>query len=179
MVAIATQETYLPEAGSEAAVAEVYDFFRAHDVPGQLRPRYFLSGEGDQVEIPPGVYRILKQVVEAMKMGLAVTIAPQAQKLTTQQAAELLGISRPTLVKLLDDGRIPFERVGAHRRVLLRDVLQYREERRREQYAALEASAVDLDVEENLEGVLAELRVARRQVAERRRQARQSDARQK
>jgi excisionase family DNA binding protein len=115
------------------------------------------------------LYRVLRQVVEALWQGFAVTVAPLAQALTTQQAADLLGVSRPTVIKLLDESRIPFERVGTHRRILLRDLLAYREQRRAEQYAALEATAVDLDDEQDLDTALAQLREARRAVAVRRR----------
>jgi excisionase family DNA binding protein len=115
------------------------------------------------------VYRVLRQVVEALRQGLAVTVAPLAQTLTTQQAADLLGMSRPTVIKLLDEGRIPFERVGTHRQILLRDLLIYREQRRAEQYAALEATAVDIDDEQDLDTALEQLREARQAVAARRR----------
>jgi excisionase family DNA binding protein len=110
-------------------------------------------------------------VVKALRQGLAVTVAPTTQTLMTQQAADLLGVSRPTVIKLLDSGKVPFERVGTHRRVLLRDLLDYREQRRAEQYAALEATAVDLDNEENLDTVLQQLRETRRAVVRRRRGA--------
>lgn len=165
------QETYLPDV-DHGDVALIHDFLAAREEAGlgAPPPRYFLSGAtvGERVEIPGEVYRVLRQVIEAMSQGLAVTVAPQAQTLTTQQAADLLGVSRPTLVKLLDQGRIPFERNVTHRRVLLRDLLAYREQRRREQYAALEATA-DLGEEGDYAETLERLRQARKDVAARRR----------
>lgn len=165
-----TEETYLPDAGEQ--LAQVYDFLEAHEKAGRGRPepRYFLAGSasGDRVELPAEVYRVLQQVVNALRQGLAVTVAPVTQTLTTQQAADLLGVSRPTVIKLLDNRKIPFERVGTHRRVMLRDLLTYREQRRAEQYAALEATAVNVEDEEDLDTVLQHLREARRAVARRR-----------
>ncbi|HEX5597026.1 MAG TPA: helix-turn-helix domain-containing protein [Micromonosporaceae bacterium] len=96
-------------------------------------------------------------------------MAPLMQTLTTQQAADLLGVSRPTVIKLLDQGKVPFKRIGAHRRVMLRDLLAYREQRRAEQYAALEATAVSVDDENDFDTTLQQLREARRAVASRRR----------
>ena len=172
-VANLRQETYLPD--GDGHLAQIYDFLKAHEESGRGRPgpRYLLAGSapGDQIELPSELYRLLRHVVEALQQGFAVTVAPLTQTVTTQQAADLLGVSRPTLIKLLDEGKIPFERVGTHRRILLRDLLTYREERRAAQYAALDATAVDLDDEEALDSVLEELREARRAVASRRRQS--------
>lgn len=165
------QETYLPGEGDQ--VAEVYDFMTAHEAAGRGRPvpRYFLSGaeSGDRIELPAELFRLLRQVVEALQRGLAVTVAPQMMTITTQEAADLLGVSRPTVIKLLGDGKIPYERVGSHRKILLRDLLEYLERRRAEQYAALEATAISVDDEDDLDTVLGNLRDARRAVARRRR----------
>jgi excisionase family DNA binding protein len=166
-------ETYLPNAGEAAGLAHVFDFLAAHEAAdkGQVTARYLLVGakSGDQVEIPQEVHRVLRKVVDALSHGLAVTVAPTSTTLTTQQAADLLGITRPTVIKILDQAGIPFTRIGTHRRLLLSDVLAYRERRRAQQYAALEATAVDVDDEDDLDTVLAELREARRVTAERRR----------
>lgn len=168
---VLSQETYLPEDGGR--LAQVYDLMRAHEAAGRGRPepRYLLIGSapGEQVELPAAVYQVLRQVVEAMAANLAVTVSPHARTLTTQQAADLLGVSRPTLVKVLEAGKVPFERVGAHRRILLRDLLDYRDRRRGEQYAALAATSVDLDDEDDVHTVLADLRAARHEIARRRR----------
>lgn len=88
--------------------------------------------------LPAAVYRVLVQVVEAMQSGKAVTVAPQSKLLTTQQAADLLGVSRPTVVRLIDDGILPAETPGRRRRLVrLDDLLAYRALRREEQYRAL------------------------------------------
>lgn len=172
MTAVAlSQETYLPDADSD--VARLYDFLAAHEDAGRgaAEPRYFLAGAtpGEQVELPQETYRVLRQVIEAMHQGLAVTLVPQSKTLTSQQAADLLGVSRPTVIKLLDGGKIPFERTGTHRRILLRHLLAYRAQRRRDQYAALEAMAADTVEDDDPDIVLEQLRTARRAVAARRR----------
>ncbi len=170
------RETYLPDTGEE--VGRVYDFLAVQEAAGReaAEPRYFLAGVGvgERVELPHEAYRVLRHVIEAMRRNLAVTVVPQTQTLTTQQAADLLGVSRPTVIKLLDSGRIPFERAGTHRRILLADLLAYRESRRAEQYAALEAMSAELDEDEDVEAVLGQLRQARRSAAARRRAAAKS-----
>lgn len=83
------------------------------------------SPAGDTTELPAEVYRVLREVVEAMSRGQAITVAPHDQALTTQEAADLLGISRPTFIKLLERGEIEYTQPGRHRRVMLRDVLAY------------------------------------------------------
>jgi len=94
---------------------------------GPEAPTTTLTGpSGEHIVLPPEVFEVLVDVVTAMAQGQAVTIAPVHQRLTTQEAADLLGISRPTFVKLLEDGEIPYEQPGRHRRVRLSAVLAYR-----------------------------------------------------
>lgn len=152
------QQTYLPEPAAEAGVAQVLSFIQAHaDAHGERpEPRYFLSGadEHEHVEIPEAVHRVLLQILEAMKAGKAVTVAPQSKLLTTQQAADLLGVSRPTVVKLIDEGELPGEKpAGRRRMVKLDDLLSYRARRRDAQYRALLETSVDYD--EDLEDTAA------------------------
>ena len=146
------EETYLPSRGDQ--LAPVLDFLTAHEAAGRAlpEPRYFLAGAlpGDQVELPEEVYLALRKIVDAMQSGLAVSVVPQATRLTTQQAADLLNVSRPTVVKLLDEGEIPFEKAGTHRRVILADLLAYRERRPARQYDMLAATRDTLD-EDNTE----------------------------
>jgi excisionase family DNA binding protein len=97
-----------------------------------------VAPDGTLVHLPPAVYEVLSQVIAAMRAGRAITVAPLAQRLTTQEAADLLGVSRPTLIKLLADGRIPFEQPGRHRRIRLDDLLAYRDRRRDERSKALD-----------------------------------------
>lgn len=97
-----------------------------------------VTPDGAFVHLPPAVYEVLSQVITAMRAGRAITVAPLAQRLTTQEAADLLGVSRPTLIKLLEDGKIPFEQPGRHRRIRLDDLLAYRDQRRQERSEALD-----------------------------------------
>lgn len=139
-------------------------------------PSYALVGidEHDRIELPQSVHDALTKVVAALHAGKAVTIAPQTMKLTTQQTADLLGVSRPTVVRLINNGVLPAERIGNRHRLLLDDVLAYRNERRSRQYEALAATAVDIDSDDDPEQIRQQLREARRIVAERRRAATQA-----
>lgn len=91
------------------------------------QPAVLVGPDGQTVPLPMEAYRVLADVAEAMRNGKAITVAPVDQLLTTQEAADFLGISRPTLIKLLQRGTIPYEcpAVGRHRRVRLQDVVDY------------------------------------------------------
>jgi excisionase family DNA binding protein len=165
-------QTYAPEPSREQ-VAEVRSFLAAHTVRrGNVpTPRFLLAGdaEGEQIELPETVYRVLVQVVEALAAGKAVTVTPQEPQLTTQQVADLLGVSRPTVVRMIESGELSAERNGSRRRVLLSDALAYRERRRQRQYAMLAATAVDIDDEDDHNELIERIRQARTAVAEQQR----------
>lgn len=94
---------------------------------------------GETLPVPDAVDHALREVIAALAAGDAVTVLPLHQQLTTNQAARLLEVSRPTLIALLERGEIPYRRTGTHRRVQLADVLAYKERQEREASAHLDA----------------------------------------
>lgn len=102
------------------------------DLRGPTAPGLELRPQGHPtkltVEVPPEVAGVLLRVLSFMAAGHAVTIPPIEAELTTQKAADLLGVSRPYLIQLLDKGLIPYHRVGSHRRIKAADLMHYRSE---------------------------------------------------
>ncbi|MFP4599303.1 MAG: helix-turn-helix domain-containing protein [Persicimonas sp.] len=97
-----------------------------------------IGPEGQTVTLPESVFYLLERVVEVLARGDAITVVPVHKELTTQQAADILNISRQYLVRLLDDGKIPFTRTGTHRRIRFADVMTYKKERDRERADSLD-----------------------------------------
>jgi excisionase family DNA binding protein len=134
-----TDESRTPIAAPEAeaaAVLQLRDFMAAKPA-GERHHASLRSPDGHQLEIPNSIYRVLVAAVAAMARGNAVSIVPVHHELTTQQAAELLGVSRPHLVKLVDAGEIPHHKTGSHRRIYFEDLMRYRDVRDAQRAAAL------------------------------------------
>src|SRR5207253_9557867 len=87
-------------------------------------------GRDEAVELPAGAVGILAEILGHFAEGRAVGLATREVEVSTQRAADILNVSRPYLVELLETGKIPFRRVGTHRRVRLDDVLAYQTEMR-------------------------------------------------
>lgn len=85
------------------------------------------NGETDDMVLPGHVLQLLLDVLSEISKGNAISLIPYHQEVSTQEAANLLNVSRPYLVGLLEQGDIPFRKVGAHRRVRLEDVMNYKE----------------------------------------------------
>jgi len=92
------------------------------------------------VKLPAAAARLLVRVLEEMARGNAVTVVPVRAEITTQGAADMLGISRPSLIQLLDGGKIAYRRVGTHRRVRFEALMRYK----RQADAARRAALADL-----------------------------------
>ncbi len=79
------------------------------------------------LSIPAPALRLLNEILKEMAKGNAVTLTPIHALLTTQEAADILNVSRPFLIGLLESGRIPYQRIGSHRRILYRDLMAFKE----------------------------------------------------
>jgi len=103
------------------------EMFRRLEQMLRKHPARLIGPEGQIMEIPAKMYTTMVQFAHLLAMNKVVLVTPMNKDLTTQEAAIHLGVSRPTLVKLLDEGKIPYTRPGKHRRIQLADLNAYRE----------------------------------------------------
>jgi excisionase family DNA binding protein len=127
-----------PIAADERTVCAAQELQQALATAGTQSVRLALPS-GEVLPVPDAVDHALREVIAALAAGDAVTVLPLHQQLTTNQAARLLEISRPTLIALLERGEIPYRRTGTHRRVQLADVLAYKARQERAASAHLDA----------------------------------------
>lgn len=104
-----------------------------------------VSAGGESVELPEALRLIIGQAAHELVRGNRVSLLPLGRMLTTRQAAEMLNVSRPFLIQVLERGEIPFEMVGTHRRVAIEDVLRYRAQRSEQRREALRALSQEAD----------------------------------
>lgn len=109
-------------------IAKVENFFARLDNNDTSRPR-LVSLAGEEIELPEPVFHLLQQLVHDLAQGNSITIVPVHKELTTQEAADILSVSRQYLVELLEAGAIPFTLVGTHRRIRFSDLMNYKERR--------------------------------------------------
>jgi excisionase family DNA binding protein len=104
----------------------------------QGRNNCTMEVDGEEFTIPQSLADEVIHMISEVVSGREVSVDAQEEELTTTEAAELLNVSRPHLVKLLEDGEIPFHKAGSHRRVYRRDVLEYKQDQRREAEDAMQ-----------------------------------------
>ena len=99
--------------------------------------RALSTGQLELSQLPDIARQLLSRILDETARGRALSVIPVETALTTTQAAEYLNVSRPYLVRLLREGKLPFHRVGTHRRLRLSDLRAYKERQEEESYAAL------------------------------------------
>ena len=151
------QETVIPTAADAELAREsglqLCHFLGKHPLnndSSHLRLRLQANNEPEEVmTIPVSAFRLLADILAQMARGNAVTLIPVNAELTTQQAADILNISRPFLIKLIEDGQIPYRKVGTHRRIRFEDLMVYKRDidnKRRDVLADLVSEAQELNM---------------------------------
>ena len=144
-----TARTTQPPSADEARLAAVSSRALARFAGSQVLSVQ-VGESAEKIELPAVAVHLLIDVLSTLADGNAVSLIPIHAELTTQEAAQILGTSRPYLIKLLEKNQIPFRLVGSHRRILFQDLLEYKkrdDERRKSVLKELANSARDLSID--------------------------------
>ncbi|MCY3916593.1 MAG: helix-turn-helix domain-containing protein [Chloroflexi bacterium] len=117
------------------ATARIVPFVRTRK---PLEVRIVEAENQEPLVLPAGAVALLKDILEAMASGHSITMIPHHAELTTVEAADILNVSRPYLIKLLEAGEIRFRKVGTHRRILMEELMAYKEKSERRSRAAMD-----------------------------------------
>jgi excisionase family DNA binding protein len=148
IVGAAGDDVFTSSKGDAPQIARLDQALR--DVEGASRRLEITLSDGQRVGVPDGIRRALALVAREMAAGNGVAVIPVHHELTTHEAAAALHVSRPHLIRMLDEGRLPYRKIGTHRRIRYDDVMAYRareEERREALLARIARESQDLGLE--------------------------------
>jgi excisionase family DNA binding protein len=139
-----------PSKLDQKTASESYDALAAViDQLNSEQPEIEIEETNEKIKIPLSALKLLGDILKAMGQGKIISIVPMATEVTTQAAAEILGCSRPHIVKLLEEGNIPYVKVGKHRRIKYDDIIQYKKQMKFQQKQHL-IEIMNLDEETGL-----------------------------
>jgi excisionase family DNA binding protein len=135
----------LPPTANDSAIARQsgQDLSRLARRNRPLTVRVRDADQDRPIELPAGAVTLLMDILDAMAAGRGLTLIPENAELTTMQAAQLLNVSRPFLIGLLEAGAIPYRKVGKHRRIRIEDAMAYKERTDRERETVLDKLVAD------------------------------------
>lgn len=87
---------------------------------------FMLKADGQEIQLPPVITQVLNEIITILCQGNSLTLIPMDKELTTQQSADILNVSRPFIIKLLENNQIPYRKVGTHRKILMKDLIEYK-----------------------------------------------------
>jgi|AntRauTorcE11898_2_1112593.scaffolds.fasta_scaffold36400_1 excisionase family DNA binding protein len=131
----------LQEIPTQKDTREAKSFLRIKKKNPDSKSEFIYRYGGNEIELSPKILEMVDFILENISKGKAVSIVPTDQEITTQVAADMLNVSRPYVVKLLEEGKLPYRKVGRHRRIKLRDVQRYDNEMQQTQQNGLDELA--------------------------------------
>jgi excisionase family DNA binding protein len=125
MTTLAERPTRKDQAIAQQALPSVRDLAKVFATRKEPVTVEIHDDEQVHLVLPVKIFALLDHILSLMADGKAFSLVPEDSELTTQQAADMLNVSRPFLVKLLEAGELPYKKVGSHRRILMEDLLSY------------------------------------------------------